>query len=49
MSVGLNDVTIEGDSLRIGNKMWRFEFDDAVSAERIFQNWKTGTLRVSLP
>jgi hypothetical protein len=48
-AVRLNDVTIEGDGLRIANKTWRFEFDGAVSAERILQDWKTGTLRVSLP
>ena len=48
-AVGLKDVTIEGDVLRIGNKTWRFEFDGAVSAERILQDWKAGTRRVSLP
>ena len=48
-AVGLNDVSIEGDALRIGNKTWRFQFDGAASAERIFQDWKAGTLRASLP
>jgi hypothetical protein len=49
-AVRLDDVTIEGDALRIRDKSWRFEFDDAVNAERIFHDWKTGTLRpVSAP
>jgi len=38
-------VTIEGDVLRIRDKMWRFEFEDSIRAERIFQDWKSGTLR----
>ena len=40
-----DDVTIEGDALRIRNKPWRFEFDNGVRVERIFQEWKAGTLR----
>jgi hypothetical protein len=44
-AVRLDEVTVEGDALRIRNKAWRFEFEDGVSAERIFQDWKTGTLR----
>ena len=37
---------VEGDALRIDAKTWRFEFDDpAVGAQRIFRDWKTGTLR----
>jgi hypothetical protein len=48
--VALDDVTIEGDVLRIRDKEWRFEFDGGVRAERIFQDWKTGILRpVSAP
>jgi len=48
--VALDDVTIEGDVLRIRDKQWRFEFDGGVRAERIFQDWKTGILRpVSAP
>jgi hypothetical protein len=49
-AVRREDVTIEGDALRIRDKMWRFEFDDGVRVERIFQDWKAGTLRpVSAP
>jgi hypothetical protein len=44
-AVRRDDVTIEGDELRIQNKTWRFEFRDDVRAERIFQDWKSGTLR----
>jgi hypothetical protein len=44
-AVRLDEVTVEGDALRIRNNAWRFEFEDGVSAERIFQDWKTGTLR----
>ncbi len=43
------DVTIEGDVLRIRDKMWRFEFEDSIRAERIFQDWKSGTLRIVPP
>ena len=46
----INDVTIEGDVLRIGDKPWRFEFEDNVRVERVFRDWKAGTLRpVSAP
>jgi len=48
-AVRLDEVIVEGDALRIRNKAWRFEFDDGVSAERIFQDWKTGTLRPASP
>jgi len=41
-AVGRNDVTVEGNALRIHDKTWRFEFDGAVDAERIFQDWKAG-------
>jgi hypothetical protein len=44
-AVGRDDVTIDGDAVRIHNRSWRFEFEDAVSPERIFRDWKTGTLR----
>jgi hypothetical protein len=44
-AVRLDEVTVEGDALRIRNRAWRFEFEDGVSAERIFQDWRTGTLR----
>jgi hypothetical protein len=48
--VALDDVTIEGDVLHLRNKPWRFEFDDGVRAERVFQDWKAGILRsVSAP
>ena len=43
------DVTIEGDVLRIRDKMWRFEFEDSIRAERIFQDWKSGFLRTVPP
>jgi len=45
-AVGRDDVTVEGDTLRIRDKTWRFQFDDTVRAERIFQDWKNGTLRL---
>jgi hypothetical protein len=49
-AVGRDDVTIDGDALRIHNRSWRFEFENAVSSERIFRDWKTGTLRpISAP
>ncbi len=44
-AVGRNDVAVEGDALRIHARTWRFDFHDAVSAESIYQDWKTGTLR----
>jgi len=37
-------VTIEGDALRIRNRQWRFEFNDGVRVERVFNDWKAGTL-----
>lgn len=43
-AVGVDDVTVEGDALRIRDKTWRFEFPDGVRAERIFQDWQTGAL-----
>jgi hypothetical protein len=45
-AVGRDDVTVQGDTLRIRDKTWRFDFDDTVRAERIFQDWKNGTLRL---
>src|SRR6185503_18160398 len=39
-----NDVTIEGDALRIRHRQWRFEFNDGVRVERVFNDWKAGTL-----
>jgi hypothetical protein len=48
--VGRDEVTIEGDVLRIRDKPWRFEFSDDVRAERLFSDWKAGTLpRVPVP
>ena len=44
--VGRDDVTVEGKTLRIRDKTWRFQFDDAVRAERIFRDWKSGTVRL---
>ncbi len=45
-AVGRDDVTIEGADVRIHSKTWHFEFDDvAVPANRIFRDWKTGTLQ----
>lgn len=43
-AVGLADVSVEGDALHIRDKTWRFGFPDGAHAERIFQDWKTGTL-----
>jgi hypothetical protein len=45
-AVRRDDVTVEGDAVRIHEKTWRFQFDDAVRAEPIFQDWKSGTLRL---
>ena len=42
--VGRRDVTIEGDVLRIRNRQWRFEFNTGVRVERVFSDWKAGTL-----
>ena len=47
--VALDDVTIEGDVLRIRNKPWRFEFNDGVRVERLFNDWKAGTLQPPKP
>jgi hypothetical protein len=43
-NVGRDDVTIEGDVLRIRDKSWRFEFNDGIRVERLFSDWKAGTL-----
>ena len=43
-AVGLADVSVEGNALHIRDKTWRFGFPDGVPAERILQDWKTGTL-----
>jgi len=43
-NVGRDDVTINGDVLRIRDKAWRFEFKDGVRGERLFSDWKAGTL-----
>jgi hypothetical protein len=42
--VGRDDVTIEGDVLRIRDKAWRFEFSGDVRVERLFSDWKAGNL-----
>ena len=42
--VGRDDVTVERDALRIGDKLWRFDFSDDVSVERLFSDWKAGNL-----
>ena len=47
--VPLDEVTIEGDVLRIRNKPWRFEFNDSVRVERLFNDWKAGTLQPPKP
>ncbi len=47
--VALDEVTIEGDVLRIRNKPWRFEFNDGVRVERLFNDWKAGTLQPPKP
>lgn len=38
------DVTIDGDVVRIRDKTWRFEFRDDVRAERLFSGWKAGAV-----
>ena len=43
--VGRDDVTVERDVLRIGDKLWRFDFSDDVRVERLFSDWKAGNLR----
>jgi hypothetical protein len=43
----LDDVIVQGDVLRVRDKTWRFAFADGVSAARVFENWKTGTLRAA--
>jgi len=43
-NVGRDDVTIKGDVLRIRDKAWRFEFKEDVRGERLFSDWKAGTL-----
>ena len=43
--VGRDDVTIEGNVLRIRDRQWRFEFNKGVRGERVFTDWKAGTLR----
>ena len=43
-NVRRDDVTIEGDVLRIRNRPWRFEFNDGIRVERVFNDWKAGTL-----
>jgi hypothetical protein len=48
-AVRLDEVTVGGDALSIRGKTWRFGFDDGISAERIFQDWKTETLRPASP
>ena len=48
-AVRRDDVAIEGDTLRVLAKTWRFEFADAVSAARIFEDWKSGNLRRAPP
>lgn len=42
--VGRDDVTVERDVLRIGDKRWRFDFNDDVRVERLFNDWKAGNL-----
>ena len=47
--VALDEVTIEGDVLRIRNKPWQFEFNNGVRVERLFKDWKAGTLQSPKP
>jgi hypothetical protein len=42
--VGRDDVTIERDVLRIGDKLWRFDFSDDIRVERLFSDWKARKL-----
>ena len=42
--VARDDVTIERDVLRIGDKLWRFDFSDDIRVERLFGDWKAGKL-----
>ena len=42
--VARDDVTIERDVLRIGDKLWRFDFSDDIGVERLFSDWKAGNL-----
>jgi hypothetical protein len=43
-AVKRDDVTIEGAALRIRDTAWRFEFSDGIRGERLFSDWKAGTL-----
>ena len=47
--VALDEVTIEGDVVRIRNKPWRFEFTDGARVENVFNDWKAGTLQAPKP
>jgi hypothetical protein len=42
--VARDDVTVEGEALRIGGKLWRFDFSDDVRVERLFTDWKAGNI-----
>lgn len=42
--VSRDDVTVERDVLRIGDKRWRFAFSDDIQVEALFSNWKAGKL-----
>ena len=39
-----DDVTIDRDEVRIRDKSWRFEFTGDVRVERLFSDWKAGTM-----
>ena len=47
--VGRDEVTVERDVLRIGDKQWRFDFSDDVRVEDLFRDWKAGKLPAAAP
>ena len=42
--VAVDEVTLQGELLRIRSKRWRFEFD-GIPVERVFNDWKAATVR----
>ena len=42
--VGLDEVSLQDDGLRVRNKLWRFEFNDGLRVEELLKDWKPGAL-----
>jgi hypothetical protein len=47
--VGRDEVTLDGDEVRIRSKPWRFEFNDGTRMERLYIAWKAGILQPTAP